>query len=791
MAYTPIVKKPEEEQLPMPSLQAPFSLPKQVKLGAVAPQTTLKEPSTPRPVGQDFGLSASPEMGLGTNDSTRATGFKIPNRVELKQTARDVKGAIGDAWSGYQAEQKKKTDLFVKGVQQPMSQEQADRWGMPFDPAANKVVRDETSAVVMGATDPAPEFKGLSGLSTKIIEKLKGKRVVSKQFIQDLTNSGDVKQAERDLIRSVLDTHYPEGTQVFHGGISKFDKFDPAKYGSGDGSGLFGDGAYLTDAESAADFYAKQTGMKQQVKEYTETGLFGTMEPVYKEGAEQAAEKMKVVNKFIANGEFFDASKQKIDDDLKQVIIDSLVRNKGVPKDVAVGDVNHYLGYAREKSGEIHNYRGELPYLVNQLADMDKNVLKDVNSFMQEKGFDGIKYGSDPRFEGAGSNNYFVFNPEKTLKAGELQGSKISVKDLAEKVKSELLPLKVSDKNRYSGSSTSMPRYENISLPDEVRGSVANYKENIYESPIMTSAGNTHFGKDAPNYFGHTRIEDMADNQTRRVIEVQSDLYQKGNLEREITDIYRQAKNPDESYGSIVDRHGGGVQGAKNAQQASVDATRKLQQYNDPTAHYRMIREEVKKAAEDGKTKLQLPTGETAMKVEGLVSVSPEDANFGIWDHDMLLPLQPHEMKVGQEVQDRNESMWVITDVLGNGRFKAVQKSTLDAESDVARMELGDEFDEANAMEEALKWARKNNLTESFDISGKVDTDNPIYKFYEKEVGKYVKSKYGAKLVTDPQGVTWWEVDIKPEHGINPVEAFAMAPVGAAALNEQKKKEKK
>ncbi|PPE22846.1 hypothetical protein C4K41_28015, partial [Escherichia coli] len=32
----------------------------------------------------------------------------------------------------------------------------------------------------------------------------------------------------------------------------------------------------------------------------------------------------------------------------------------------------------------------------------------------------------------------------------------------------------------------------------------------------------------------------------------------------------------------------------------------------------RIIREEVKQAAKDGKTKLQFPTGETAMKIEGL-----------------------------------------------------------------------------------------------------------------------------------------------------------------------------
>jgi hypothetical protein len=51
---------------------------------------------------------------------------------------------------------------------------------------------------------------------------------------------------------------------------------------------------------------------------------------------------------------------------------------------------------------------------------------------------------------------------------------------------------------------------------------------------------------------------------------------------------------------------------------ARLNDVKKLEQYNDPTAHFRMVREEIATAAKDGKTKLQFPTGETAMKIEGL-----------------------------------------------------------------------------------------------------------------------------------------------------------------------------
>ena len=96
----------------------------------------------------------------------------------------------------------------------------------------------------------------------------------------------------------------------------------------------------------------------------------------------------------------------------------------------------------------------------------------------------------------------------------------VNVNDFAQKIKAELLPLE----RKVVGEGKNLSKYESISLPDDLRGSVKNYTENIYASPIKTSAGNVHFGgsKAGENYFGHTRVEDMADNKTRRVIEVQS-----------------------------------------------------------------------------------------------------------------------------------------------------------------------------------------------------------------------------------------------------------------------------
>lgn len=359
-------------------------------------------------------------------------------------------------------------------------------------------------------------------------------------------------------------------------------------------------------------------------------------------------------------------------------------------------------------------------------------------------------------------------------------GKDVPVKDFADKVKAELLPLDrepvVKDTMR-SGEQSLGGRYEFVSLHASERGSIENYSENVYTSPIETSAGDVHFsdaslgektGKDTRNYFGHTRIEDMADNSTRRIIEVQSDLYQKGNLEKEGKATAGRRINYRGKEYAVEGYTGDGnvnLSDAKTGETKLISekvfnnlpenaGVEKLQQYSNPTAHFRMVREEVKQAAKDGKSTLLFPTGETAMKIEGLGqsevwSSKPEGGPYKIdeaWVKDR---------GVGTTVY-RGDEAWVITDVLGDGKFKAVQKSFA--------------YTPENAPE---------NMKETFDISDKVDTSNPVYRFYEKDLGRYLANKYGAKTFTDDKGVSWYKVDVKPEMAAAPVEAFKKGPQGS------------
>lgn len=346
---------------------------------------------------------------------------------------------------------------------------------------------------------------------------------------------------------------------------------------------------------------------------------------------------------------------------------------------------------------------------------------------------------------------------------------KVNIQGFADKVKQELLPLNIS-RPKILGVDRKL-RYEGISLPADIKGNISKYDEHIWESPVKTSAGGTHFSGFSDNYFGHTRVEDLADKNTRRVIEVQSDLYQKGNLEAELRNA--------SAYDDLLKR--GVVK--KTLDQENRAQMSKLQQYNDPTAHFRMVREEVKQAAIDGKTKLQFPTGETAMKIEGLgqehntfYDISYNKKYEKLLEKNQYANFEPPQikqgdLKVGMELGDANQEMsggdnWIITDVLGDGKFKAVPSEKYNSINELPYSE----------------WKIQKELEsykEEFDIGGKTDTNNPIYKFYENTLGKYLKNKYNAKLITDDRGVNWRQVDLKPEHATNPVEAFGHGQIGS------------
>lgn len=370
----------------------------------------------------------------------------------------------------------------------------------------------------------------------------------------------------------------------------------------------------------------------------------------------------------------------------------------------------------------------------------------------------------------------------------------VPVVAFAKALKAELLPLTRSttadvEKTGEPGDT----KYENVTLPENIRGNVADYIEHVYDSPVKTNAGQIHFrnsfgGDTTDNYFGHTRVEDMENGSTRRVIEVQSDLYQKGGLEKQADSFSNVGRQDEMKWYSPVEQKEvkGFYKAIETKKLTDVEKARwnkinenakakfakseegrlaKLKQYNDPTAHFRMVREEIKKASEDGKTKLQFPTGATAMKIEGLGDTSSWQivTDKGASGRNLRIS----DLELGKVIA-QNGQFWIVTDLLGEGKFTAIQKTRDITSLKDYREVFGDEG---------------ASTAETFDISGKVDTNNPIYRFYEKDLGRYLTNKFGAKIITDSRGVTWYEVPIG-EKNMGAVEAFKLSPEGRTRLRD-------
>ncbi len=456
------------------------------------------------------------------------------------------------------------------------------------------------------------------------------------------------------------------------------------------------------------------------------------------------------------------------------------------------------------------------------MADLASNPTSEeilsypATKLLQDNGYQGLKViDYDPRDVSKDLDSLLIFDPKKSLSSFDKAGkspnkvgtAKIKVGEFMDNVRMNLLPLKVkktsnqtpkvdldrmSDEDFENLASGNATRYDGINLPSELKVPTKNYTENIYESPIKTSAGSVHFKglsevEDPQNYFAHTRTEDLVGNlkdeagniissdvKTRRILEVQSDLLQKGRLEREIGDEL----NGDTIEGRM--RHLEGIKGTTidptptERSIARAKELTKLKPYEN-IWYERIIREETKRAAQDGQLKIQVPTGETAMKIEGLGQGADNTWEFYRPDApNSPSTLRTADLKQGLVIKTPSTEEWVVTEVLENGKFKAVPKSVYDST-----------MNNYPGMDDAFREANIRGMTEEFDISGKVDTKNPIYQYYESKVGNFVRKEYGAKLVTDAKGVTWFEYDIPEGTGKSPVKAFGAGFLGLGELKEE------
>lgn len=624
-------------------------------------------------------------------------------------------------------------------------------------------------------------FSGLKSLTLKTLEKLKGRTTVSKQFISDLTNAADIKQPERDLLRRVLNDYssVPKELEPLAQEARKY--------------------------KSAEEFVRAIKNRDIRDLTFGELGKIGTI----------------------------DVTKEKALLPTQQTIIPQLSESTLLREKQRLYDAGKKAGYAWAKkpfeSQTVQSYLNKQAQENVAITAYRTKMQTDKASLQLGKSELSKSLSSSQNTTNLTDNQLTDFYNQA------VKGDQIPVKEFANKVETELLPLERTTRNSSA--------YESISLPSELRGPIANYNEHIYQSPIKTSAGDVHFpdygktrsAQPTNGYFAHTRIEDLPPEKmskaifdknryftpeekeimakatggdTRRVIEIQSDLFQKGRLEGEFADdsqrfedlFYEEIKRRGLPYGKTTPKQNKEIADFVNAKIPKEKS--QLEPYRN-IWHERVIREEIKQAAKDGKTKLQFPTGETAMKIEGL---GQGETSFVMKNNIMQVggeKLTADTIKPNQIIYSPNQGHLLITENLGEGKFKAMPYRALELENiepvyklsmkkGYINKETGDfDFERAFKDKEVMKLLHESNsyLNETYDISKKVDTNNPIYKFYEKDVQKYL-NKFGGKKIVDPQGVSWIEIPITKDKARLPIEAFGVLPAIPLIKRPKDKKEK-
>jgi len=341
----------------------------------------------------------------------------------------------------------------------------------------------------------------------------------------------------------------------------------------------------------------------------------------------------------------------------------------------------------------------------------------------------------------------------------------------------------------------------------------------VYDEAAGATAYPIKEGQESfPNYFGHNRKVILPDGKGVQYLEWQSDLMQKGRFTDESVRIKTEG---DSLYGSAVDElerimdagpttqiditdayinsqykrfftsserkdfnkllKEGEDPGAESVLKRVQEGLRKefgktesslksLEVYNsnDPLAQLRIFRDDLKRQAQQGKEYILTPKGKTAMKIEGLGT----ETNFvrkEIGESGFSTTLTKENMKVGDEILQsgfdamrdgpREEAVNVITEVLGEGKFKTASKNEAErwlkitAQRQLSKegIELGiPQYDTLLQEQQAEIFKSDYShlpdvLSEVRDISGTIDKKHFVYKLNETAIPEEAR-KLGLKI---------------------------------------------
>jgi len=310
--------------------------------------------------------------------------------------------------------------------------------------------------------------------------------------------------------------------------------------------------------------------------------------------------------------------------------------------------------------------------------------------------------------------------------------------------------------------------YSNLTVPGGT-----NYTENEIATPAITPSIKGHGQFATDKGIGWFRSDETARNisseelmksggldmisnkidgtKTRRILEIQSDLFQKGRDNKSLTDRSFQIG---EDYYGVQDDNGKQSNSAKyykNRDEITKEEFESLERSRNTTNNFLQLLNKdnnwvtfftksiLQDSAKKGYEKVLFPSGDTASKVEGHQTLETRKQN-------LFDSIKSNEDKITELTNQKYE------DLNPSYSKEAYEKAKKDG---IKELE-----DRLNVYKQQLK-----NLEE-----GGFAKLKPIYNFYEITVNNILKKQgYSPKQVKDEFGNTWNEVTITPEREQQPI----------------------
>lgn len=245
-------------------------------------------------------------------------------------------------------------------------------------------------------------------------------------------------------------------------------------------------------------------------------------------------------------------------------------------------------------------------------------------------------------------------------------------------------------------------------------------------------------------------------SKTRRVLEIQSDLFQKGReLDKLVEPSNQRVYDPTLGYAVEPD--------IRKPEPWLNNHNQFLQLLNKDNNWIKFfIKSIIQDSAKKGYETVLFPSGNTASKVEGHTTLE----EFKRLKEDRLQELEKLIKK------NKTIKYWTLSDKLGSGytgRF-GTRKEVEEYLENTSNIYLQDNKDKFEIIEK--EEPRKNYQKEKERLQQELKTIEsegfgslrPIFKFYEEAVSNILKKNYITGRIKDEYGNEWIKVDLKEEH---------------------------